>query len=245
MQVVTRPDSDQAYDTWVVERRGWNREEAARLAATRTPAEAAAERKRADEVAAKQEEAARAWTAHCRAQPEDGPCLSASERAARNVNQSLRPPPLPRAEPPVPKPSQNAEWRPGYWHWAGNDWIRSRGFGASPRRTCAPSAPTRRSRRPLRPPRQRPSRPRRRLNGCPASGNGRAAGGCGSRRLGSYRRRPTCAGSPGVDVSGRRVRVRARRLGQRGPPLNRPGRHGDRSSPRKSIGRFGGIIQGL
>jgi hypothetical protein len=23
----------------------------------------------------------------------------------------------------VPRPSQNAEWRPGYWHWAGSDWI--------------------------------------------------------------------------------------------------------------------------
>ena len=160
VQVVTRPDSDQAYDAWVVERTRWNREEAARLAATRTPAEAAAERKRADEAAAKREEAERAWSAHCRAQPEDGPCLSASERAARNVKQSLRPPPLPRAEPPVPKPSQNAEWRAGYWHWAGTDWIWIAGIGASPRRTCAPSARcTRRSRRPLRPPRRRPSAP--------------------------------------------------------------------------------------
>ena len=121
-QMVTRPDSDQEYDAWLADRARWDREQAARLAA-RTPARLAADRKSADEAAAKQQQAQRAWRAHCQAQPDDWQCLSDSERAARNLKKSLRAPPPPRAEPAVPKPSQNAEWRAGYWTWAGSDWL--------------------------------------------------------------------------------------------------------------------------
>lgn len=123
LQRIARPDSDQEYDTWVVERTRWDQQEAARRAAARTPAEAAADQKRADEFAAKQADALRDWEAHCKAQPDDTACLSAAEAAARDAKQSPDPPPPPRAEPAIPKPSQNAEWRPGYWHRAGSAWI--------------------------------------------------------------------------------------------------------------------------
>jgi hypothetical protein len=32
------------------------------------------------------------------------------------------PPPAPLADPQPPKPSTNAEWVPGYWHWSGFEW---------------------------------------------------------------------------------------------------------------------------
>lgn len=40
------------------------------------------------------------------------------ERARR----PSRPPPQSRGETPPPRPSVNAEWVPGYWHWADKDW---------------------------------------------------------------------------------------------------------------------------
>lgn len=145
--VVVRPDSDEAYDAWVETRRRWDRDQAAHRAASLTPAEAAAERDRGEKEADKRVSAEIARRAYCRAHTEDMSCLSQSELLAKQIAAG-DPPPPPRAEQKPPKPSDNADWRPGYWHRAGNDWIWIAGIWRVPeedvraeRTVHAPAAP--------------------------------------------------------------------------------------------------------
>jgi hypothetical protein len=42
-------------------------------------------------------------------------------------------PPAPKYETPPPKPSPNAIWIEGYWHWTGSSWIWRNGYWTSPR----------------------------------------------------------------------------------------------------------------
>jgi hypothetical protein len=76
-----------------------------------------------------------AW---CAAHPEEARCWSDRDWQVRTAHWSARierarkdaapppeptgPPPLPRQETEPPSPSENAEWRPGYWHWDGSVW---------------------------------------------------------------------------------------------------------------------------
>ncbi len=65
---------------------------------------------------------------YCESHPNDARCWSRAELYARQtgwrqrsvvvVSRPSGPPPAPRAETRTPKPSINAEWRPGYWYWA-------------------------------------------------------------------------------------------------------------------------------
>jgi len=72
---------------------------------------------------------------YCRSNRNDARCWSRTERYRRQLrwrrktitrrpSKPTGPPPPPRAETQSPRPSTNAQWRPGYWHWAaGWKWL--------------------------------------------------------------------------------------------------------------------------
>ena len=105
------------------------RERARRERAARGPTRR--ERRRARRAQRRAEEA-RERRAYCDAHREDESCWGAggyeghlrrqreaeARRAAAAAAQPDGPPPAPRAEVQPPKPSPNARWVPGYWHWA-------------------------------------------------------------------------------------------------------------------------------
>ena len=99
--------------------------------------------------------------AYCAATPEDARCWSSSEWSSRRGAWDRRvalaltppappdgPPPAPLAEVVPPKLSQNADWRPGYWHWIDGTWVWLAGMWRVPeadilaeQTTTAPAAP--------------------------------------------------------------------------------------------------------
>ncbi|MGE3768672.1 MAG: hypothetical protein AB7L94_40855 [Kofleriaceae bacterium] len=98
---------------------------------------------------------------YCAANKADARCWTDSERAERTAAWKLRvstalqppkppdgPPPAALADPQPPSPSENAEWRPGYWHWIDGTWVWLAGQWRVPERDLAeektaqaPSAP--------------------------------------------------------------------------------------------------------
>jgi hypothetical protein len=73
---------------------------------------------------------------YCSANPNDARCWSSDERSRREaiwdvrVTQARTPPKPPEGPPPAalvdpqpPKLSDNATWRPGYWHWLDGNWV--------------------------------------------------------------------------------------------------------------------------
>lgn len=98
---------------------------------------------------------------YCQANKQDARCWTDSERNERTAAWKLRiaqalqppkppdgPPPAPLADPQPPKLSENADWRPGYWHWLDGNWVWLAGQWRVPERdieqertTKAPSAP--------------------------------------------------------------------------------------------------------
>ncbi|MGE3456257.1 MAG: hypothetical protein AB7O24_14190 [Kofleriaceae bacterium] len=69
-------------------------------------------------------------------------------RATKRSSKPSGPPPAPRAEDVPPKLSENAEWRPGYWHWIDDTWLWIAGMWRVPdediaaeRTTTAPQEP--------------------------------------------------------------------------------------------------------
>jgi hypothetical protein len=99
--------------------------------------------------------------AYCPAHPDEARCWSDAEWARRRAAwtghptvkadaapEPAGPPPPPRAEESPPRPSEPADWRPGYWYWVGADWIWIAGQWRVPeedvraeRTTHAPVAP--------------------------------------------------------------------------------------------------------
>ena len=74
--------------------------------------------------------------AYCAANQDDARCWSPEERSRREmvwrtrVTEARTPPPPPEGPPPAPlddpqppKLSDNATWRPGYWHWLDGNWV--------------------------------------------------------------------------------------------------------------------------
>ena len=58
--------------------------------------------------------------------PEPRPPAKKERVVARRVRvepQPMAPPPAQRSEERPPRPSTNAEWISGYWHWSGKDWL--------------------------------------------------------------------------------------------------------------------------
>lgn len=100
-------------------------------------------------------------TAYCAAHPLEARCWTPAEwrehreRWNARVRQARQgpprpdsPPPPPQAEQKPPSPSENATWRPGYWHWTGNMWAWIAGMWRVPeidiqeeRTTRAPAEP--------------------------------------------------------------------------------------------------------
>jgi hypothetical protein len=99
--------------------------------------------------------------AYCASNTHDARCWSSEERARRakvweaRVIEARTPPKPPEGPPPAalvdpqpPKLSDNATWRPGYWHWLDGQWIWLAGQWRVPpediereRTARAPSAP--------------------------------------------------------------------------------------------------------
>jgi len=74
---------------------------------------------------------------YCRSHPEEARCWSPDDWSAASAAWEARqadaesasaaepksPPPPQRDEAVPPRPSDNADWRPGYWYWARVDWL--------------------------------------------------------------------------------------------------------------------------
>ncbi len=85
--------------------------------------------------------------AYCMLRKGDAFCLGFGSRWEIEKPTERTPPPPPHAERPPPKPSEHAEWIPGYWYWAefwfwiGGDWKVPDSDRTENRTIVAPMAP--------------------------------------------------------------------------------------------------------